>query len=115
MTATDVRQIKLLSCEGNIHLLSVNNPENPLSIFLEYPPSTLRSIFSVALVPVKLLLETGLGITDAPQCAQRSLECLTADRADSDRWNAPEILNDPKRASCHVQKPRTSGQPLLIQ
>jgi len=60
------------------------------------------SIFSVALVPVKLLLKVGLGILDALQCAQRSLECLTAHRADSDRWSATEILNDPKRAFCHV-------------
>jgi hypothetical protein len=54
-------------------------------------------------MPVKLLLETGLGIFDAPQCAQRSLECFTADGADSDCWNASEILNDPKSMFCHVQ------------
>jgi hypothetical protein len=61
------------------------------------------SIFSVALVPVKLLLEAGLGILDTPQCAQRNLECFTAHRADSDRWSASKILNDPKRAFCHVR------------
>jgi hypothetical protein len=44
------------------------------------------------------LLKAGLGILDASQCAQRSLECLTAHRADSGRWNASKILNDPKGA-----------------
>jgi hypothetical protein len=59
-------------------------------------------MLSLALVPVKLLLEVGLGILDAHQCAQRSLECLTANRTDSDGWNASEILYDPKSAFCHV-------------
>jgi hypothetical protein len=48
------------------------------------------------------LLKAGLGILDASQCAQRSLECLTAHRADSGRWNASKILNDPKGAFCHI-------------
>jgi hypothetical protein len=51
-----------------------------------------RLAFSVALVPVKLLLEVGLGILDAHQCAQRSLECLTANCTDSDRRNASEMF-----------------------
>jgi len=64
--------------------------------------SLLPNIFSVALVPVKLLLEAGLGILDAYQCAQRSLECFGANRTGSDRRNASEILNDTKSAFCHV-------------
>jgi hypothetical protein len=54
-------------------------------------------------VSIELLLEVGLGIFDAHQCAQRSLECLTANRTDSDRWSASEILNYPKSALCHAQ------------
>ena len=62
-----------------------------------------RLAFSVALVPVKLLLEVGLGILDAHQCAQRSLECFTANRADSDRWNASEMFYEPKSTLCHAR------------
>jgi hypothetical protein len=80
-----------------------HRPGTTLSIFLQDPPRSLGRIFSVALVPVKLLLKAGLGILDASQCAQRSLECLTAHRADSNRWSASKILNDSKRASCHVR------------
>jgi hypothetical protein len=53
-------------------------------------------------VPIKLLLEAGLGIFDAHQCAQRSLECFGANRAGSDRGNASEILNDTKSPFCQV-------------
>jgi hypothetical protein len=74
-----------------------------LSIFFQDPPSSLGSIFFVALVPIKLLLKIGLGILDARQCTQRSPECLTAHRADSDGWNASQILYDPKSAFCHVR------------
>jgi hypothetical protein len=45
-------------------------------------------IFSLTLVSVKLLLEAGFGILDRQQSGQRSLECLAANSADSDRWNA---------------------------
>jgi hypothetical protein len=75
-----------------------------LSIFFQDPPSSPGSIFLVALVPIKLLLKIGLGILDAHQGTQGSLECLTTHRADSDGWNASEILYDPKSAFCHVHR-----------
>jgi peptidoglycan/LPS O-acetylase OafA/YrhL len=51
-------------------------------------PAVWAGIFSLALVCVKLLLKARLGILDRQQFGQRSLECLTANSADSDRWNA---------------------------
>ncbi len=38
---------------------------------------------------------------DAHQGAQRSLECFTANRTGSDRWNASEMFHDSKSAFCH--------------
>jgi hypothetical protein len=55
-------------------------------------PRALAGIFSPTLVSIKLLLEASLGIFDAHQCAQGNLECLTANRADSDRGGAPEMF-----------------------
>jgi hypothetical protein len=70
---------------------------------LKDPPSSLASILLVALVSIELLLEVGLGILDAHPCAQRSLECLTANRTDSDRWSASEILTT-RRARFAMRK-----------
>src|SRR6266849_987097 len=38
---------------------------------------------------------------DAHQGAHRSLECFTANRTGSDRWNASEMFHDSKSAFCH--------------
>jgi hypothetical protein len=73
-----------------------------------------RSIFLIALVLVKLQLEAGLGILDAHQCTQRSLERLTANRTNSDRWNASEILNYSKTTFCHADSFPRVGRPLLF-
>ena len=55
-------------------------------------PRALAGIFSLTLVSIKLLLQASLGILNAHQCAQGNLECLTANRADSDRGSAPEMF-----------------------
>ena len=49
-------------------------------------------ILSLALVSVKLFLKAGLGVFDRQQCEQWSLECLTANVADSDCWNSSKVF-----------------------
>ena len=53
------------------------------------------SIPSVALVPIRF-------------------ECLIVHRADSDRWRASEILNDPKSAFCHVTWGQGQGDEIVV-
>jgi hypothetical protein len=64
-------------------------------------------------VPIKLLLEASLGILDAHQCAQRSLECLTANCTDS-REETREFYGEIKGASPQQQFAFLMGPPRYL-
>lgn len=55
----------------------------------------------LALVPVELFLQVGLGVRDSAKCAQRGRELFATCGAGSDAGHRPQMLNNPDSALSH--------------